>query len=175
MQPDLENVKKKIKENRDLVDRITSSLPGYNGYVEKSENFDTDKILREFISDRIAVLKREVDSISGDFFKKGENRYLSDLDSLNVNLERLLKKCRYADYGTSKSFSNMKISEEDLNRLLEYDWRMIGSLDEFDKIISGLNSNEEDEFTANYKNMKEKIKEFEKAFDERKYVILEVI
>ena len=47
MQPDLNNLKSKIQANRDFITKIAVGLPGFKGYVEKAENYDADRMVRE--------------------------------------------------------------------------------------------------------------------------------
>jgi len=175
MQPDLNNLKAKIQANRDLIDRITTGLPGFKGYVEKSENYDADRMIRRFISDKILSVKKSIGVLSGDNVRNGNFTVTQELDSLSNLLEGLVKKVEYADYGVSGGFSKIKITEEDQNRLLEYDWRLITAFDEVSKMFDNLSSAQGDALNAEIKNIKTKIKEFEKNFDDRKYVIMEVI
>ncbi len=175
MQPDLNNLKTKIQANRDLIDRITTGLPGFKGYVEKSENYDADKIIRNFIADKILSAKKNLGVISGDIVRSGNFTVTQDFDSLSNLLEGLLKKVEFADYGVSGGFSKIKITEEDQNRLLEYDWRLITAFDEVFKLFANLSTLQAEALTAEIGNIKTKIREFEKNFDDRKYVIMEVI
>ena len=175
MQPDLNNLKSKIQGNRDLIDRITTGLPGFKGYVEKSENYDADKIIRGFIADKILSAKKNLGIISGDHARKGDFAVTQEFDSLSNLLEGLLKKVEFADYGVSGGFSKIKITEEDQNRLLEYDWRLITAFDEVNQLFSSLSSLQAEALIAEISSIKTKIREFEKNFDDRKYVIMEVI
>jgi len=175
MQPDLNNLKAKIQANRDFIDRITVSLPGFKGYVEKSGNYDADRMIRSFIADKIFSAKNSLGVVSGDNVKNGNLGAAQEFDSLSNLLEGLVKKVEYADYGASGTFSKIKITEEDQNRLLEYDWRMITAFDQIGKLVSNLSSLQGDLLTAELKNIKTKIREFDRNFDERKYVIMEVI
>ncbi|HNX24944.1 MAG TPA: hypothetical protein PKG60_12930 [Spirochaetota bacterium] len=175
MQPDLNNLKAKIKANRDFIDRIASSLPGFKGYVEKSENYDADKIIRGFVTDKIITAKKNLGVISGDNVRNGNLGVTQEFDSLSLLLEGLLKKAEFADYGVSGGFSKISITEEDQNRLLEYDWRLITAFDEIYKLSADLSSLQGDALTNGIKDIKTKIREFEKNFDDRKYVIMEVI
>ena len=175
MQPDLNNLKAKIQANRDFIDRITVSLPGFKGYVEKSGNYDADKMIRSFIADKIFSAKNLLGVISGDNVRSGNLTVTQEIDSLSLLLEGLVKKVEYADYGAGAAFSKIKITEEDQNRLLEYDWRLITTFDDISKLLTGLQSLQGDAFIAEMKNIKTRIREFEKNFDDRKYVITEVI
>ncbi len=174
MQPDLENLKKKVAANRDLVDRITAKLPGFSGYVEKNELYSADSVIREFMVDRLKRFKSDVNTLSADFFKEGKTDILPDIDSLNLNFEKIMNLVRYADYGSSGSLSKVKVNEEDMNRLLEYDWRLISRLDETEKFIEELRSGE-GETAEQLKKIKEDLRDFERAFEDRKNVLLEVL
>ncbi len=174
MQPDLENLKNKVAANRDLIDRITAKLPGFSGYVEKSEMYSADSVIREFMVDRIKRFKSDVSTLSSDFFRDGKTNLLPDVDSLSLNLEKVMNMVRYADYGSSGSLSKVKVTEEDMNRLLEYDWRLISRLDETEKLIEDLTKGE-GETGAKLKELREDLRDFERAFEDRKNVLLEVL
>jgi len=175
MQPDLNNLKAKIQANRDFIDRITVQLPGFKGYVEKSENYDADRMIREFISDKVLSAKKSLNILASDMVKSGEIATIQEIDSIQNLLEGLLKKVQYADYGAAGAFSKIKITEDDQNRLLEYDWRLISAFDEINGITGKLQSIEGEAFLQELKNMKQKIRDFDKSIDDRKYVIMEVI
>jgi hypothetical protein len=174
MQPNLNHLKKKIQENRDLIDRITVKFPGFNGYVEKAESYAADKIVRDLLADRIQGFKNEINSKLTDLEKKKDRVNMADLDSLSIRMETVIKKCRHADFGSVSALSSITISEEDKNRLLEYDWRLISALDEMDKRVKELRSAAENHGVL-IKGIADSLKEFEKNFDERKNVLLEVI
>jgi hypothetical protein len=175
MQPDLNNLKAKIQGSRDFIDKIAAGIPLFKGYIEKSENYDADKIIRGFIADKILSAKKNLGVISGDYARNGNFAVTQEFDSLSNLLEGLLKKVEFADYGVSGGFSKIKITEEDQNRLLEYDWRLITAFDEVNQLFSNLASVQAEALTAEINNIKTKIREFEKNFDGRKYVIMEVI
>jgi hypothetical protein len=175
MQPDLEHLKNKVKANRDLLDRILIKLPGFKGYAEKAEIFETDRVIRNMLADKLQGFKHEINSLSNLLVKKHDTSHLSDLEALNLLLERVLKKCKYADSGSTAIHGRSVITDDDKNRLLEYDWRLITVLDEFDGLIKELISAGPDTLGQKMMNFETKMKEFEKNFDERKNVLLEVI
>lgn len=175
MQPNLDNVKKKIQENRDLVSRITAKFPGYAGYVEKAETYDADKIVRGLLADRIGSFKAAVNEKSSALAAKKERGPLPDLDALSLKMETVIKKCQHADFGRVAALSGMKLSDDDVNRLLEYDWRLISSLDELEKSVAGIGAAPSEGLGPVIGGISEKLKEFEKKFDERKNVLLEVL
>jgi hypothetical protein len=175
MQPNLENLKKKIQENRDLVSRIVAKFPGYAGYVEKAETYDADRIVRGLVADRLGAFKGAVNEKSSDLAKKKERAMLPDLDALSLKLETVIKKCQHADFGKTAALSGMKLSDDDVNRLLEYDWRLISALDELEAGVKGLGPAASEGLSAGITAISDKLRDFEKKFDERKNVLLEVL
>lgn len=175
MKPDLENLKNRVQQNRDLVSRITTHIPGFNGYVEKAELYDTDAIVRGFMADKIQDMKGECGALSADLVRRGEHGAVSDMETINVALERLYKKCKNVDFGKTAALSSVKIGDEDLHRLLEYDWRLITTLDDTLPLVQALAGKEAAGIGQGIREIAAKLKEFEKSYDERKNVILEVI
>lgn len=174
MQPDLGDIKRKIEEGRDFLDNLMLKIPGFKGYVEHSEIYDADRIIRNFMSDKLIDFKKAVDSAMGTSAKSGAGDLLPELDSLSIVLERVLKKTKYADYASS-SFSGIKVTTEDQDRILSYDWSLIQVLDEVEKFVGRFQSSDAKELLAVIGEVKKKIGDFERAFDGRKSVILEVL
>jgi hypothetical protein len=175
MQPNLDNVKKKIQENRDLIDRITAKFPGFKGYVERAESYSADKIVRDLIVDRLQGFKGDINAKSSELERKEERGNLRDLESVSIKMETLVKKCQHADFGKTALLSGVTISEDDKNRLLEYDWRLITALDDLDKGMKDLRPATADTIGGIIGGIADKLRDFEKNFDERKNVLLEVL
>ena len=171
MQPDMEHLKSKVTENRDLLDRIILKLPGFEGYVEKGELQRADSIIRNLLADRLQKLKDGVNLLAGDHAASGAMDFLSGLESLSLLFEKLIRGCRYADYGNTAATSGVKLSEEDLNRLLEFDWRLITRLDETEKLIGELSPSAIEGIGA----VKKELRNFEEVLGKRKDVVLEVL
>jgi hypothetical protein len=101
MEPDIDDIKKKLEGGRDFLDNLMMKIPGFKGYVEQTELYDADNIVRSFMAERFMKFKKSVDAAMSEALKRSEQQVLPDLDSLNLLLERVMKKCRYADYGSS--------------------------------------------------------------------------
>ncbi len=174
MQPDLENLKKRIGESKDLVDRIIDKLPGYTGYVEKGELYEADRVVRGFVAAKLLDCKRHVDEAIRAETKKGAMEHLADLESINTLIEKAHKKCAYAEFGRSASSSKVNPSSEEMTRVIEFDWRMIAKADELDAEIARLSAAQEN-FAAEIERIRKIVSDFERDFDQRKNIVLEVI
>lgn len=174
MQPDLENLKKRIGESKDLVDRIIDKLPGYTGYVEKGELYEADRVVRGFVAAKLLDCKKYITEAIKAETKKGAMEYLTDLESVNTLIEKVHKKCAYAEFGRSASSSKVNPSSEEMTRVIEFDWRMIAKADELEAEIAKLPSIQEG-FAEEIGRIRTLVDAFEKEFDQRKNIVLEVI
>lgn len=175
MKPDLNNLKERIEGRRDFIDRIALGIPLFKGYLIKTENYDADSMIRAFLAEKLFAVKKNLSSLSSDMLKKGDFEIIKDLESLSNLIEGLVKKVQFAEYGTSGVFSKAKITEDDQNRLLEYDWRLISSMDELVDSAENLLSPGCESLPEGIKSFAGMIADFESSFNERKNVILEVI
>jgi len=175
MKPDLNNLKNRIEEKRDFIDRIALEIPFFKGYLVKSENYDADLMIRSFIADKLLSVKKHLGAVSSGALRKENYELIREIESLSVSIEGLVKKVRYAEYGASGVFSKAKITEDDQNRLLEYDWRLISSADELAESVEKIASPDCASIPEGLKSAGGMIADFESAFNERKNVILEVI
>ncbi len=174
MQPDLDKLKGKIRDNRDLIDRISSKLPGFKGYTEKAESHDADRAIRELIVDKFGQIKGEINARSKELAKNSKYMVLPELESLEIRLETLIKNCQYAGSGIKSPVSRMAPTEDDKNRLLEYDWKLIVAVDDLESLAKDALSSVPDDPALAIKKIEEKLREFEKNFYERKNILLEV-
>ncbi len=175
MQPDLDNIKKKVEESRDLIDKISVKIPGFSSMVEQAESYAADQVVRDFMADKVQSIKGELSEVAGRFSREKIYDLMTDIDSLSINFEKLYKMTKFADYASSASASGLKVTEKDKERLLEFDWRLIASLDEFDDVMGRLKGASKEDAPAVLNEIRNKISEFEKSFNERKNTIMEVL
>lgn len=175
MKPDLNNLKNRIEEKRDFIDKIAHEIPFFKGYLVKSENYDADLMVRSFIADMLLSVKKHLSAVSSAALKKEDYQLIKEIESLTAAVEGLVKKVRYAEYGTSGVFSKAKITEDDQNRLLEYDWRLLTSAEELVESVKKIASSDCVSVPEGLKSASGMLADFESEFNERKNVILEVI
>lgn len=175
MKPDLNNLKNRIESKRDFIDKIALGIPFFKGYLLKSENYDADLMIRSFLADKLISVKKHLGALSSSALKKDDYALIKEIESISLKVEGLVKKVRYAEYGTSGTFSKAKITEDDQNRLLEYDWRLLSSADDLVESVVKINSSSSASIIEGLKSARSMLADFESEFNERKNIILEVI
>jgi hypothetical protein len=131
-------------------------------------------VVRGFVAAKLLDCKTHVNEAIKLESKKGSMENLTELESINTVLEKAHKKCAYAEFGRSASSSKVNPSAEEMTRVIEFDWRMIAKANELEAEIAKLPSSGEN-LAAEIARIRALISDFEKEFDQRKNIVLEVI
>jgi hypothetical protein len=115
----------KVTDDQDILRKLMSKIPGFSGYIERGNRRDADKILRESIADKYEAVWKKVGNIQKDLASQQELEYIDDLDGATTKMRTFIDKVRGASYGYSGFFDAVKIKEEALKRLYEYDLTLV--------------------------------------------------
>ncbi len=111
----------KITDSKDLLTRIGSKIPGFSGYIDRQERRNSDKLLRDTIAQRFMDQRGRVSEIQNELISEGEIALLDDLEKAALRLQTFADRIRTAKRGYSSVFEAIKIDEEALTRILQYD------------------------------------------------------
>lgn len=104
-----------------ILDKIGSLIPGYNGYVVRDELRNTDKKLRENL---VRILK-DAETLISTHQKKLINinalQSCQEWEFSRKSLNTLFTKIKNTTYGASSFFSKNQIDEEELEKINTYD------------------------------------------------------
>jgi len=166
------------KSQMRLSERIAAALPGFRGYKEKELRRESDKLIRNHLSLKLSKDKDNVKSISQRIADKRYLDILADADRLNAKMDRITEKINHASYGYSGFFDIVKIKEENLDRMIDFDNQLIDSVNALTAEIDGLKAQL---LGGDYSNLKDKIQGvtdkielLEDTFDKRQEVIMGV-
>jgi hypothetical protein len=166
------------KSQMRLSERIAAALPGFRGYKEKELRRESDKLIRNHLSLKLSKAKDNVKSISQRIADKRYLDLLADVDRLNAKMDRITEKINHASYGYSGFFDIVKIKEENLDRMIDFDNQLVDSVNALAAEIDGLKAQL---IGGDYSNLKDKIQGvtdkvelLEDTFDKRQEVIVGV-
>jgi hypothetical protein len=117
------------KSEKSFLEKIADRIPGLAGYRAKEARRDTDKRLREYIASQIDQIRLKIEGIKAAATDDGDLDMLDDLGRLDSRMQRTADALRFADYGYSGFFDQVKIREEELDRIYAYDEAILGDLD----------------------------------------------
>jgi hypothetical protein len=128
----------KVTGDQDIFKRIASKIPGFQGYIERSNRRAADKLLRENVAKRFEELWQRISSLQTDFISQGELMYVDDLEKAAIKLRTFIDRIQRASYGYSGFFDAAKVNEEELARVYEYDAAMLDLFDDVNRAIDNV-------------------------------------
>ncbi len=162
-----------VKSEMDPFKKILSYIPGFKGYMERQARRDSDKILRETIADRFEEQWGRISSLQRDFISSGDIHLVDDLEASAIKLRAFIDRVRRATRGYSGLFDAVKINEEELARLYEYDAQMLGMSDEVARAIDNIEASiGSDGLPAAIRNLRTVSQQCVDVFDRREEAIL---
>jgi hypothetical protein len=166
------------KKQMRLSERIVAAIPGFRGYKEKELRRESDKLIRNHLNLKLSESKDDLKTI---FQKLSDRRYfdvLTDMDRLMAKADRITEKVNHASYGYSGFFDIVKVKEENLDRMIDFDNKLVDAADglaaDVDVLKAEIAKGETKNVKEKVQNITDKIEAFEKTFDKRSEVILGV-
>jgi hypothetical protein len=127
-----------VSGDKDFFKKILSFIPGFKGYVERQARRDSDKLLRDTIFNRFRELEGRVSALQRDFINQGELAYVDDLEAAAIKLRTFADRVRTAPRGYSSLFEAVKINEDELAKLYEFDANLLVSSEEVGRAIDNV-------------------------------------
>ena len=167
-----------VKSQMRLSERIAAFLPGFRGYKEKELRRESDRLIRNHIYLKLSTAKTDLRTISQ---KLADRRYLdvmTDMDRLLAKMDRVVEKVNHASYGYSGFYDAVKVKEENLDRMIDFDNKLIDNVTALSTEIDAFKAELASGVTANLKTrvqaVTDKLESLEDTFDKREEVILGV-
>jgi len=120
----------KVTGEQDFFKKILSKIPGFKGYIERTNRRLSDKLLRENIANTFETLYQRISSLQRDLISQGELAFVDDLEASALKLRQFIDRVRTASYGYAGIFDAIKINQEELNRVYQYDYALLSLADE---------------------------------------------
>jgi hypothetical protein len=162
-----------VKGDMDLFKKILSKIPGFSGYMERQNRRDSDKLIRDRIFSRFRELESRLSGVQRDFIARGELDYIDDLEASAIKMRTFADRVRTATRGYSSLFEAVKINEEELRKLYEYDASMLDLVDEVSRAIDHIEASVgTDGLPAAIRNLEAVTRQCIETFDRREEIIL---
>ena len=162
-----------VTGDMDIFKKILSKIPGFKGYMERQARRDSDKLIRDTIFSRFRELEGQVSALQRDFISQGEIAYVDDLEAAAIKLRTFADRVRTAPRGYSSLFEAVKINEEELAKLYEYDAALLDKGDEVGRAIENIQASVgTDGLKAAIRNLEAVSAQCVEAYDRREEVVV---
>jgi len=169
------DLRERVEEDRGLLKKIQLAIPGFRGYRKREDIRAADSMLRIQIADKLVGVRRILEDAREAMAENADLQNIDKLGGLINKLSTVEGRVRHAEQGYSGISWAIRITEEELDRLYEYDYGMIQQvqlLESSARDVLDSAENQDPSGTAKaVRQMMNSLKEFERIFGERIEVI----
>ncbi len=163
----------RVTGDRDLFTRLLSKIPGFKGYIERQDRRSSDKILRETVAARYEELWSRISGLQRDLISQGQLEYVDDLEAAAIKLRQFVDRVRIATYGYAGFFDAIKINQEELTRVYQYDLALLDLRDEIERAVDNVETSiGTDGLPASIRHLTSLAQQAVQAFNRRAEVML---
>ena len=110
---------------KNWLERLAEKIPGLSGYHAKETRREVDKLYRDHLADRLRKVKDHLASVTRDLTDGGRLLEIAPLERLSKKVDTLENRVRYATYGYAGFFDAVKIKEQQLDAIYQFDLRLV--------------------------------------------------
>ncbi len=162
----------KIMDERGGLEKLVGSIPGYKGYKEKEMRREADRILRETLARQFEVQWQRLNEIIADL-GPDDTQHLEAMDKGATRLRGFIDKLKTAAMGYSGFFDAVKVKEEALDKLYQFDSELaddVGNVSaDIDAVQAALDSREG--IAEAIRALNSRCRQLNVLFEQRKSVI----
>ncbi len=124
----MSNGYEEAKARRNWLERLGAKIPGFGGFKDRELRRDVDKLQREHLAAEIGKSKGRLRGKARAYADAGRIAALQPFDRLERRLDGFEQAVRFADYGATGFFDAVKVYEEELDKLYQFDLSFLDDL-----------------------------------------------
>jgi len=136
-----------IKSKESFLEKIKRIIPGYDGYVNRDNSRELDTQLRNQLALKLEQNRSKIRETVSNYSKNGRLFQASDMEKIEKKNDTAIAKFRSAARGYSGAFDIVKIKDEKLEQIYNFDVSLLSSVEEisimFDSLLSISGANQE--------------------------------
>ena len=169
----------KIRSETRLIEKIGLAIPGYRGYKLKELRREADKLIRSHMYRQLTLTRDDLKVTYQKLVDSKVTEAYQDTDRLVARLDAVSSQINYASYGYAGFFDAVKINEDELDRMLDFDSKLVDKVRSLSEEVKKL----KDEVASGYfgnvmnglRNIRGMVDSIDGLMNERKNVMLGVM
>ncbi|MHC1709505.1 MAG: hypothetical protein AB9819_03760 [Methanomassiliicoccales archaeon] len=130
------DIRDRVEDDRGLLKKIQMVVPGFRGYRIREDLRDSDRMLRAELAKRLGLQRSQLEDARRALVKKNPmSKALEEMGGVVNAMKRVEGEILHAEVGYSGISADIKIKDDELNLLYEYDASMIESLNFIDDAL----------------------------------------
>ncbi len=169
---------KKVEGEKAILEKISLAIPGFRGYKLKEMRREADRLIRDHIYRKLVETKSSMREIFQRLAINKVTDVLADTDRLIAKFDRVAELINHAPYGYAGFFNAVKIEEDDLENMIDFDTKLVGNAKEVEAKVKQFRGEvmggKFDSAGVQVSDIRMAVEALESAFNERKEVIMGV-
>lgn len=168
------DVYEKVKDSRNLFQKLGSKIPGWKGYQERQERRKADQLMRQTLAEKLAGQRKRLDVAQKDLIQAGKIEFVDDIGSAVTQLQTFADRVRLATYGYAGLFDAVKVNQEELEQLYAFDMALFEYVDRLDAANDRLREaiSVGDDVSGVIRIIQDICREANSTFDEREHALV---
>lgn len=164
----------KVTEGKDLLGKVQNFVSGFVGYYDRERRRDADKLLRDTVADRYEEHWDRVSAIQARMIGAKMLEFVDDVEVAAIKLRTFVDRVRGAPRGYAGFFDAVRINQDELESLYQYDLGLLDFSDHVSEAVDGLEAaiTDPDNMPAAIKNLVDVADQASRAYDRRSEAIL---
>jgi hypothetical protein len=163
----------RVTQDQDIVKKLMSKIPGFQGYIDRNNRRAADKMLREALANKFSEQYQRISTLQKDSIKAGDIENVDDLEEAAIKLRRFIDSVRTAAYGYAGFFDAIKINSDELATVYQYDLALLNSVDELTHAIDNVEASiGSDGLPAAIRNLRTVAQSAVDAFNKRSEIMI---
>ena len=125
----------RVTGDQDIIRKLLSKIPGFGGYLDRQNRRMADQLLRQTVAKQYEEQWQRISGLQRDLISHKGIQYVDDLESAAIKLRQFIDKIKTATYGYAGFFDAVKINEDSLERIYQYDLKLLEMVDEVTRAI----------------------------------------
>ncbi len=156
-----------------LLEKIELIVPGYHGYKKKELLREDDRIVRGKVAEILRGARRDIERALQRCAMVNCSQLVA-IDTMRKKLIALESRVMHAEAGYSGYFDRIKVKEKELERLIEYDAKLIETAEGIRDTVGKLNGvvGDQNSLGMAVLELDDKLHEFEELLNGRYRIIM---
>ena len=168
MMPD---IRTQVEADRGILKKIQMVVPGFRGYRKREDIRAADSILRLQMADGLIKVREGLEDSRRAMTDDYQTKNIELIGGVINKVRTLEGKVRHAEQGYSGFSPAVRIEEDELNRLYEYDASMIDAIQRMDSaqgaLLTAVQDRDQNVARQRLDEIRDDLVAFQRAFEDR--------
>lgn len=132
------DLRQTVSDHLGGLEALVAKIPGYRGYKDKEMRREADALLRQHVAAQFAAQLAQAEEMARQMLTGPGMAQLDEMGRGNTRLQTLIDKIKTAAQGYAGFFDAVKVKEDQLDALYEFDNTMLAQVDEVSAALEQL-------------------------------------